>query len=189
MYQGTIWGELVGIRPLRPADAGTLRRLVLDPEVADLLFEDSGGPVPSTLVMAAAIGVQWLQGRPDWAIVDKRGRVLGSVRLWRVSDRNRSAMLTIFIGGPENWGLGYGTDAMRLALRQAFGSMDLVRVELHVFDFNERAIRSYEKVGFAWEGARRQALYRQGRYHDIIVMGILKEEFLALEAERKLATR
>lgn len=185
MQSAVIWGDLVGIRPLRPADAFPLRRLAVDPEMVDLLYEDMAGPIPSAMTMAVAIGINWLQGRPDWAILKQDGTVIGSVRLWRVSERNRSAMLTIFVGPRENWGRGFGTDALRLALRQAFGAMELHRVELHVFAFNQRAIASYEKVGFEWEGARREALSRHGKYHDIIVMGILREEFLAQEALRE----
>lgn len=189
MYLGITWGDLVGIRPVWPTDAMVLRRLAVDPEMADLLYEDLGGPIPSTPTLATAFLLDWLQARPDWAIINRERRVIGSVRLWRISERNRSAMLTIFIGPREHWGRGYGTDALRLALHQAFGAMNLRRVELHVFDFNQRAIASYEKVGFHREGARRQALSRHGRYQDILIMGILKDEFLAAEAERKSAGR
>ncbi len=189
MDQGIIWGDVVGIRPLLPQDAGTVRRFALDTEVADLLFEDAGGPIPSTMTLAAMIAVQWLNGRPDFAIVDRAKAMIGVVRLWRVSDRNKSAMLTIFIGGRGNWGRGFGTDALRVLLRQAFGPMNLHRVELNVFDFNERAIRSYEKVGFVREGSRREALSRRGIFHDIVVMGILKPDFLALEHARKSTLR
>lgn len=185
VLRGTLWGELVGIRYLRPGDAPTLRRMMMDPEVAHLLFEEIAGPPPSALMMGLAIAMGRLAGRPEFAIVERSGRLIGAVRLWRISPRNRSAMLTIFIGDKSRWGKGYGTDALRLVLRHAFGPMELHRVELHVFDFNHRAIRSYEKAGFVQEGTRRQALFRDGRYHDILVMGVLREEFLAREIERR----
>lgn len=185
MTRGVLWGELVGIRPLRPADAGAIRRMVMDPEVAHLLFEEIGGPPPSAFIMGIMIALGRLSGRPDFAIVERSGRVIGCVRLWRISYRNRSAMLTIFIGDKSRWGKGYGTDALRVVLRHAFGPMELRRVELHVFDFNHRAIRSYEKAGFVREGVRRQALARDGRYHDILVMGVLRDEFMAREIERR----
>lgn len=184
-----IWGDLVGIRPLLPADAPALRRFAADPDVADLLFEDQGGPLPTVWALAGMIFVQWFSGRPEYGIISQSGKLIGCVRLWRLSDRNRSAMLTIFIGEKGQWGHGFGTDAMRLALRQAFHVLELRRVELHVFDFNKRAIRCYEKAGFVVEGTRRNALYRRGRWFDILVMGILKDEFLAREAEWKSAVR
>ena len=57
------------------------------------------------------------------------------------------------------------------------GSLNLHRVELEVYDFNPRAMRCYEKAGFRHEGTRRQALFRDGRYHDTHHMAILYEEF------------
>jgi len=182
---GTIWGEKVGIRLLRPGDAGALERFISDPDVANLLFEELDSDIPSPLLMGAIIVLQRLQGSPDYGIVEPGGRLVGSVRLWRISEKNRSAMLTIFIGDKSRWGQGYGTEALRLILRHAFGQMRLNRVELHVFDFNARAIRSYEKAGFVREGVRRHALRRGTRYYDIVVMGILKEEFETLEAQRE----
>jgi RimJ/RimL family protein N-acetyltransferase len=181
---GTVWGDIIGIRPLRPTDAATLRRMLADPEVANLLYEELGGEVPSTLLLATGIVANRLARRPDFGIVERYGRLIGSVRLWRLSACNRSAMLTIYIGAKDQWGRGRGTDALRLALRHAFGSMGLNRVELHVFAFNTRAIRSYEKVGFRQEGARREALVRHGRHYDVLVMGILRDEFFAREVER-----
>lgn len=56
--------------------------------------------------------------------------------------------------------------------------MNLQRVELEVLDFNTRARRCYEKVGFRYEGTRRRAVFSGGAYHDSIIMGILREEFL-----------
>jgi len=158
-----------------------------NPEVAYLLFEELGGEPPSALLLGFLIFFQWLGGSPDFGIVEKNGRLIGSVRLWRVSERNKSAMLTIFLGEKRVWNRGYGQDALRLILRHGFGAMSLHRVELHVFEFNGRAIAAYERVGFVREGARRQALFRDGRYYDIVVMGITRGEFEAREAERKAA--
>ncbi len=55
--------------------------------------------------------------------------------------------------------------------------MNLNRVELFVYAFNERARAAYRKCGFVEEGRRRQALYRQGAYHDFVVMAVLREEW------------
>jgi len=177
----TIWGDQVGIRPLRPLDAGLIRRYAMDPEVADLLFEEKGVAIPSSFALAGDILSMILGSRPNWAIVDLEGHFIGEIRLWRISERNKSAMLTVYIGERSRWGQGLGTEALRLVLRQAFRSLGLRRIELNVFDFNHRAIRSYQKVGFVLEGSRRKALSRNGQEHDILVMGILKDEFDASE--------
>ena len=184
---GVIWGEKVGIRRLGPLDAGTLHRFMTDREVAHLLFEELLVIPPTPFALALALWAARLASQPEYGIVTRDGHLIGSTKLWRVSEQNRSAMLTIFIGERQHWGKGYGTEALRLILQEAFSRLGLKRVELHVFDFNDRAIRSYEKVGFVREGIRRQALVRGNSCHDILVMGILKDEFLAREAERRSA--
>lgn len=182
-----MWGDVIGIRVVRPSDAAALRRFMMDPEVAHLLFEEKGGEPPSPFVLGLMIFFQNMHSRTEFGIVERSGRLVGAVKLWRISERNRSAMLTIFIGEKGRWSRGYGTDALRLTLRYAFGTLGLGRVELHVFDFNTRAIRCYEKVGFVREGVRRGALARGSKLHDIIVMGVLRDEFYAREAERQAA--
>ena len=88
-------------------------------------------------------------------------------------------MLGIIIGDKAYWGQGYGTDAVRAMLSWAFGWLNLNRVYLTVYAYNERAIGCYLKCGFLQEGTMRQAHYSEGQYHDHLMMGILRNEFLA----------
>jgi RimJ/RimL family protein N-acetyltransferase len=62
-------------------------------------------------------------------------------------------------------------------LDYGFGIANLHRIELDVFAFNERAIRTYEKLGFQREGVKRDMLYYNHQYHDAILMSILEHEF------------
>jgi RimJ/RimL family protein N-acetyltransferase len=55
--------------------------------------------------------------------------------------------------------------------------LNLHRVWLHVYEFNPRAVRVYEKVGFRHEGRLRQAIFHDGRYWDTLVMGLLHAEW------------
>ena len=66
---------------------------------------------------------------------------------------------------------------MRIILRYAFDELNLKRVTLNVFDYNPRAIRSYEKAGFKLEGRQREALHKDGQRYDILYMGILRDEW------------
>jgi RimJ/RimL family protein N-acetyltransferase len=104
-------------------------------------------------------------------------RLIGFVGLGGVSGSNGDAWLGIGIGDRAYWGKGYGTDAVRVILRYAFTELNLHRVTLGVFDYNTRAIRSYEKAGFVVEGRMRQELARDGRRWDAIYMGILRDEW------------
>ena len=68
---------------------------------------------------------------------------------------------------------------MQVLLRYAFDELNLYRVTLNTFEYNPRAIRSYEKAGFKVEGRVRKYLNREGRRWDVIFMGILAEEWRA----------
>ncbi|MCC7209609.1 MAG: GNAT family N-acetyltransferase [Anaerolineae bacterium] len=93
---------------------------------------------------------------------------------------NQVCWLGISIGEPAYRGKGYGTDAMELALNYAFYELNLYRVSLSVFSYNPRAIHVYEKVGFKHEGRMRSVLFRDGQRHDMLFMGVLRPEWLAL---------
>src|SRR5258708_2251935 len=104
-------------------------------------------------------------------IVLKDGdRPIGMIGLKDIDFRNRSAQFGIAIGERECWGQGHGTEATRLILDHAFGTLNLNRVWLRVAEDNERACRCYKRLGFEKEGVLRQDYYRNGRYLDLFVM-------------------
>ena len=105
-------------------------------------------------------------------------QLIGFVDLRDVRWNQRDAWVGIGIGEADYWNNGYGTDALRLALRYAFMELSLERVSLSVFTFNKRAIRSYEKAGFRPEGVKRQVIHRDGMIEDVLYMGILRQEWL-----------
>jgi RimJ/RimL family protein N-acetyltransferase len=107
-------------------------------------------------------------------------RLVGGTDIEVVNWNGRDAFVAIFIGDRNDWGKGYGTDAMRILLRYAFMELNLWRVSLGVFEYNPRAIRSYEKAGFRHEGRVRQSLNREGRRWDNLFMSILRDEWLKL---------
>lgn len=110
-------------------------------------------------------------------------RLLGETGLDTVQWQHGESFVGISIGEKEFWGKGYGTDAMRVLLRYAFNELNLHRVSLTVFEYNPRAIRSYEKAGFSVEGRERKFLERGGKRWDMIYMGILRQEWQAQEKE------
>lgn len=101
---------------------------------------------------------------------------IGVVSLINLDFKNRSAECIIDIGDKSMWGKGIGFEAMSLLVHYAFSELNLHRLSLQVFSFNQNAISLYEKLGFKVEGQSREALYRDGQYHDVILMGLLKDE-------------
>lgn len=103
--------------------------------------------------------------------------VIGLLELDGIEWSNRTTFLSIGIGAPEYRGKGYGYEAMRLALNFAFNELNLYRVCLTVFSYNEAAIALYERLGFTREGVYREHLERDGRRHDMILYGLLRREW------------
>ncbi|HLA06683.1 MAG TPA: GNAT family protein [Anaerolineales bacterium] len=110
-------------------------------------------------------------------------QLIGDLILDVSSWNHREAFVGISISERENWGRGYGTDAMKMLLRYAFTEVNLRRVALAVFEYNPRAIRSYEKAGFRHEGRLRKFLNREGRRWDMLFMSVLREEWMEQNQE------
>ena len=110
-------------------------------------------------------------------VLEEDDRLIGNIALHGILNPYRHATLGIFIGDKTCWSKGYGTEALRLMLGHGFDQLNLHRIYLTVLGFNARAIRAYEKVGFRREGAFREQTYRDGKYHDILIMGILEDEW------------
>jgi RimJ/RimL family protein N-acetyltransferase len=102
---------------------------------------------------------------------------LGNSGLHRISSLHRHAEWGIFIGRPEEWGKGYGREIARTMLRYAFGTLNLNRVYLRVNADNERGIKAYTAAGFKEEGLLRSHMYVEGTYVDMVMMGVLREEW------------
>jgi RimJ/RimL family protein N-acetyltransferase len=98
---------------------------------------------------------------------------IGVISLMNLSETHASADLSVILGRPEDRARGYGAEAIELILRYGFEELGLHRVALSVFAFNEVAIAAYRKIGFREEGRLRDAIYRDGAYHDAILMSIL----------------
>ena len=115
----------------------------------------------------------------------EQDRLIGFVALWILSWPSAEAIVAIGLGQAADRGRGYGTDAMRVALRYAFEEVNLERVTLQAFGHNARALRAYEKAGFVLEGQEPEWLRRDGQPQAHVNMGILRADWQrALAAAR-----
>ncbi|KAA1469807.1 acyl-CoA N-acyltransferase [Dentipellis sp. KUC8613] len=106
---------------------------------------------------------------------------IASLRVELPKDREGEAAITL---RREFWGKGYGTEATRWLVDQAFKTLNLHRVSLGVFGSNPRALATYKKSGFVEEGRKRKGTFVQGKWEDLILMGILDEEYWAGQEEK-----
>lgn len=95
----------------------------------------------------------------------------------------RNTRAFVYIGDEALRSSGYGTDALSVLLRYAFCEMNMHRVGLYVFSYNEAAVSLYRRLGFIEEGRMREAALRDGEFHDIILMSLLAPEWIRLSAE------
>jgi len=176
----TIQGKRIRLRGIERSDVPTFVRWFNDPEVTMYLR--------MYLPMSQAEEERWFEEHLErksgviFGIETTDGRLIGNCGLEGIDWKERRATLGIAIGEKEYWGQGYGADAITTLLRFAFTQMNLHRIQLTVYSYNERAKRCYEKCGFRHEGTLRESHFYGGRYHDELMMGILCEEFLGGEA-------
>jgi len=179
-FPDALAGERVVLRRHVPDNLAAFQRWYSDPEVVRLTrYQD--GPMRRDEIerffAARALGPDSL----SMAIhVRADDRLIGTCALSQLDSDNGSALFHITIGEKDAWGRGYGTDATRLLVDHAFTGLGLHRIALPVFAFNERAIRSYQAVGFVMEGRAREAIWREGRWWDEISMSVLDSDWTAL---------
>jgi len=107
-------------------------------------------------------------------------KLIGFLAIW-LHPVHAEGWVGLGIGDRELWGKGYGTDMMKLCLQYAFTELNLRRMSLGLMEYNPRALRSYEKAGFRLEGRTRGDICRDGKHHDSLWMGILREEWLQMQ--------
>jgi len=114
----------------------------------------------------------------NYSIIDlETDKVIGNFGFGNVDHLNQCADTVIIIGNRLFWNGGYGSEALTLLLDYGFKALNLHSVQLAVYLFNKRAIKSYEKVGFKIIGNKRESLKRGKEYYDILYMDILEKEF------------
>jgi RimJ/RimL family protein N-acetyltransferase len=104
-------------------------------------------------------------------------RLIGHCDVDGIAWTHRAGWISIGIGDADDRGRGYGAEALRMLLRFAFHELNLHRVQLTVFSYNTRAITTYQGLGFTHEGTFREFLERDGERHDMLLYGLLRDEW------------
>lgn len=115
--------------------------------------------------------------RYDFLIISSEGQIIGESVINEIDADNRCANFRIALFKNEYCGQGIGTEAIQMTLEFGFEKLNLHRIELEVFGFNKRAYAAYRRAGFIEEGRKREAEFIDGQYCDVIIMGILHDEY------------
>ena len=177
MPQPFLVGSKVYLRPLAREDAPGFLEWINDVEVWSNLLTYRPMTLPQEEEFIADAGGD------DAAIklaiaVRESDQLVGAAGLDQIDWKNRHARFGIMIGDKNEWGKGYGTEAARLLVGYAFEILNLHRVWLHVYEYNERGRRAYVRAGFVQEGILREAHFHGGRYWDAIAMAVLRPQWI-----------
>lgn len=171
-------GERVLLRPITDYDLERFLEFANDIEV-----ELAGGgdpPKPKSLgeVRSFFLGEQdgLGQSRTNFAIVAD-GECIGNCGLFEINATNRTGEVGISIGDRGYWDKGYGRESISVLLDYAFRLRNFRRLWLEVHSRNERAIKCYRACGFVEEGRLREHAWLDGRYVDLVLMGLLRREW------------
>ena len=149
----------------------------------DLAVELAGGgdpPIPQALArLEAEYDQEVVRGGRDGPrfAIEADGKLIGQCALFNVNATAQTCELGITIGDKEYWGRGYGHESINLLVEYAFRYHNYRKVWLQVHAGNERAMRAYQACGFVEEGRLRAHVWSDGRYDDLVVMGMLREEW------------
>lgn len=164
------------LRPFAAADARAVAEMGGDPRVASLA---TGLPHPYPVAEALAwIGDHreaFREGRALTLAITRRGRPIGAVCV-HLESRHDRGELGYWLGH-RHWGQGYATEAVATVLDWCFDGQRLARVHARHFADNTASARVLEKLGFRREGMLRQHHHHWGRFHDLVLWGLLREEY------------
>jgi RimJ/RimL family protein N-acetyltransferase len=171
-----IAGERVILRALDTGDLDRCFRWLNDPQIVRTL--KSRYPIPFLKE------AEWLEGavrssndERHFAIERSDSREhIGNASIHQIDWVSRRAKFNLFIGEPSAWNKGFGGDAIRALVRFAFDEMNLAKLRIDVFEYNERGRHLLETNRFVQEGKLAREFYRDGMYHDVVIYSVFRDE-------------
>lgn len=115
------------------------------------------------------------------------GNTIGMVSIYHIDWRNRKAEWGRLMLVGDIRGKGYGKEIEIMIYTYVFEHLNLNKLCCEVYAFNDKVVSTHEKMGSKIEGILRKHIFRHGEYQDIVVMGILREDYLALKAQGSYA--
>lgn len=174
-----IEGERIKLRRPQLSDADNIYKNLQDKETVRWTF------IPQPYKKQDAI--KWIR-KTHYRIINKKeyhfaivlkteNRVIGAIALMAIDWKNKNAELGYWLG-KRYWGKGFTTEAVKLILRFAFEKLKLRRIHAFSFEENIASRRVLEKCGFKLEGIMREGRYKDGRWHNMLIFGLLKQEYM-----------
>lgn len=176
--QGLVFlkGRKVILRPVLESDVPSLMKWINDPRVRQF--------IQNVFPLTEGAEREWvanLAKKSDTNIVliiEVDGKAIGNMGVHQINWKDRTATTGAIIGEVEYWGKGYGTDAKMVFLEYLFNTLNLHKVMSRVYAFNKRSLAYSLHSGYKIEGRLRKQCFVNGRYHDEIILGVFKKDWL-----------
>lgn len=174
-----IYGKKVVLRAMELSDCALIQDMFNDPEMENLVV---GWAFP----VSAYAQEQWIRAHYGdrenfrFVIETPEDGAVGIATLTGIDWKNRRASHGIKLAGRERRAKGIGTDAVMAVMRYAFDELGLHRLDGSWFEENTASSRLYTRLGWREEGICREYIYKRGRYRDLVLAGILAEDYYKL---------
>ncbi len=176
--------EKVILRPVRRTDIEYFLTWFNDPEVTQYLSMYFPMTEMAEEKFIESLGTTYA-GKDAMFVIEAIehdiNKPIGCVSLDNIHPKDSHAVFGIAIGEKDYWSNGYGTEATSLIIKYGFEQLNLHRINSFAIAFNERSIRLHLRAGFKEEGRQREGIFRNGAYHDHVVFGLLRKEWLEMK--------
>lgn len=174
-----IVGEKLILRAIEEKDLEILRDFINDPEIEKY---GAGYSFPVSTQNQKQWYMNFLNNKSEIRVMIelKSGETVGTCSLTNIDWKNRCAFLggIKIINKPELRGTGIGFETISIFMNYCFNELQLNRLEGSIIEYNVASRKLFiEKCGWKIEGVQRKKIYRNGRYHDNLIVAILKEDF------------
>jgi RimJ/RimL family protein N-acetyltransferase len=168
----------ITLRAIEESDLELIREMMNDPEIENMT---GGYSFPISVYQQK----KWFEGLLNnnkelrTVIETKEHGAIGLVMLTDIDWKNRTAQFHSKIATSKNLrGKGYGTVATKALLKYAFEQLNLNCIYSHIIDYNIPSQKVKEKCGFRREGLLRNRIYKNGKYHDVVVWSIMNGDLI-----------
>lgn len=172
------------LRKLSMSDAKDIFEYGFDPKVSKYTTWETHKTIKDTKAFLKSLQKKYRQGCPDWGIWHKGDKkIIGTIGFVNWDEMNRSAEIGYAISR-KYWGKELVVECIRPALTYVFSKRKMKRIVGRCLARHKRSSRVLEKSGFVFEGNLRKSVLVRGRYEDIRVYSILREDWIKLRSKK-----
>ena len=168
-----IVGEKIILREIRESDLGLLNKLINDPDINKMT-------VGSSKKVSMEEQIKWFKSLKSSAdvrfiIADKDGAPLGTCIINQIDKNNKSCSIGIKLD-KSSQGKGIGSETIQLIIPYIFNKLKMHRIFVEILEYNTASIRLFEKSGFKLEGTHIDAIYKNGKFNNLLTLGLINKQ-------------